>query len=94
MQGSPTSCTSGHSIETSVHEWPRSIPREHSTLQPDMVVLVEPGGYHPDVRGVRLQKMFLITETGHEVLSPFEIEDKMPVVPCGCDVWPVHTPAP
>ena len=70
----------GHSIGTAVHEWPRIIPGEEALLQPDMVVLVEPGGYHPDVGGVRLEQMFRITETGHEVLSPFEISPELPVV--------------
>ena len=70
----------GHSIGTAVHEWPRIIPGEEALLQPDMVVLVEPGGYHPDVGGVRLEQMFRITETGHEVLSPFEIAPELPIV--------------
>ncbi|MEE8600336.1 M24 family metallopeptidase [Euzebya tangerina] len=70
----------GHSIGTSVHEWPRIIPGEHAVLQAGMVVLVEPGGYRDDVGGVRLEKMFLITEDGNEPLSPFDIPPALPSV--------------
>jgi len=70
----------GHGIGTSVHEWPRLVPGEQAMLRPGMVLMVEPGAYHPDVGGVRLEQMFLITEDGHEVLSPFEIPQEMPVI--------------
>lgn len=62
----------GHGIGTSVHEFPRLVPEEHATLREGMVLLVEPGAYQPGVGGVRLEWMFLLTATGHEVLSPFE----------------------
>jgi Xaa-Pro aminopeptidase len=35
-----------------------------------MVLMVEPGAY---VGGVRLEQMFLVTDGGNEVLSPYEV---------------------
>jgi Xaa-Pro aminopeptidase len=62
----------GHGIGTSVHEFPRLVPGETARLAPGMVLMVEPGAYDPEVGGVRLEWMFLVTEDGCEVLSPFE----------------------
>jgi Xaa-Pro dipeptidase len=70
----------GHGIGTSVHEWPRIVPRQTAVIEPGMVFMVEPGAYHPDIGGARLEQMFLITERGNEVLSPFTIEREMPAV--------------
>ena len=61
----------GHGIGTGVHEWPRIVPGQEVTLEPDMVLMVEPGAYEPGVGGVRLEWMYLVTETGNEVLSGF-----------------------
>ena len=68
----------GHGIGTSVHEWPRLVPGQEAVLAPGMVLMVEPGCYHPEVGGVRVEQMFLMTEDGHEVLSPFDIPAEMP----------------
>jgi Xaa-Pro dipeptidase len=61
----------GHGIGTSVHEFPRIVPQETARLEVDMVVLLEPGAYDPDVGGVRLEWMFRVHEHGAELLSPF-----------------------
>jgi Xaa-Pro dipeptidase len=61
----------GHGIGTGVHEWPRIVPDQDVTLEPNMVVMVEPGAYEPGVGGVRLEWMYLVTESGNEVLSGF-----------------------
>jgi Xaa-Pro dipeptidase len=61
----------GHGIGTGVHEWPRIVPEQDVTLAPNMVLMVEPGAYEPGVGGVRLEWMFLVTESGNEVLSGF-----------------------
>ena len=68
----------GHGIGTSVHEWPRLVPGQKAIIEPGMVLMVEPGCYHPEIGGVRVEQMFLITEGGHEVLSPFDIPHEMP----------------
>lgn len=61
----------GHSIGTSVHEWPRIVPSEDELLEPDMVLMLEPGVYQQGVGGVRLESMVRLVEGGCEVLSPF-----------------------
>jgi Xaa-Pro dipeptidase len=61
----------GHGVGTGVHEWPRIVPGQDVMLEPGMVLMLEPGAYDPDVGGVRLEWMYLVTETGNEVLSEF-----------------------
>ncbi|MFP3422528.1 M24 family metallopeptidase, partial [Bacillus sp. SIMBA_161] len=63
---------SGHSIGTSVHEWPRVVSYETERFQKDMVVMVEPTAFDPEIGGVRLEFMLHVTETGCEVLTDFE----------------------
>ena len=59
----------GHSIGTGVHEWPRIVPDQDVMLEANMVLMLEPGAYEPGVGGVRLEWMYLVTDTGNEVLS-------------------------
>ncbi|MCX8279024.1 Xaa-Pro peptidase family protein [Phyllobacterium sp. 0TCS1.6C] len=63
---------SGHSIGTSVHEWPRLVSYETERFKKDMVVMVEPTSFDPDIGGVRLEFMLHVTEIGCEVLADFE----------------------
>ena len=70
----------GHHVGLAVHD-----PSERSaTLQPGMVITIEPGVYIPDEGlGVRIEDMILITEDGNEVMTrrlprdPDEIEKIM-----------------
>ena len=61
----------GHGIGIEVHEGPilKSNPETNVTLLPGMVITLEPGLYHAAAGGVRYENDFLITETGHEVLT-------------------------
>jgi Xaa-Pro aminopeptidase len=59
----------GHSIGLDNHERPGLSPFDDTVLEPGMVTTVEPGVYLPDVGGVRLEDMVLITERGCDVLS-------------------------
>jgi Xaa-Pro aminopeptidase len=63
---------SGHGIGTSVHENPRLVPGDPTVLEPGMVIMVEPATYRPGIAAARCEWMFLVTESGNEVLSAFE----------------------
>ncbi|MCL7999234.1 Xaa-Pro peptidase family protein [Brucella sp. 21LCYQ03] len=63
---------SGHSIGTSVHEWPRLVGYETESFKRDMVVMVEPTAFDPEIGGVRLEFMLHVTENGCDVLTDFE----------------------
>ncbi|MFV0411276.1 MAG: M24 family metallopeptidase [Paracoccus sp. (in: a-proteobacteria)] len=63
---------SGHSIGTSVHEWPRIVGYETETFQQDMVIMVEPTAFAPEIGGVRLEFMLHVTGSGCEVLTDFD----------------------
>lgn len=63
---------SGHSLGTSVHEWPRLVPYERTPLESGMFVMVEPGAYDPAVGGVRIEWMIEITADGCRPVAPFE----------------------
>ena len=62
--------STGHGVGIEVHEPPRLARGQTQKLAPGMVITIEPGIYIPEEGGVRIEDMVLVTETGHEVLTP------------------------
>lgn len=61
--------STGHGIGLEVHEGPALSVRSQETLEPNMVVTVEPGVYLPGIGGVRIEDDIVITEAGNEKLT-------------------------
>ena len=63
----------GHSIGAAVHEHPRLCDAETMTVQAGMVLMVEPGAYHPEIGGARTEWMLRVTAAGCEPMCPFPL---------------------
>lgn len=61
--------STGHGLGLDVHETPRLSDSGLMPLKPGMVVTVEPGLYDPDIGGVRIEDLVVVTETGCENLT-------------------------
>jgi Xaa-Pro aminopeptidase len=59
----------GHGIGLDVHEAPSLRPESTDTLEPGNLVSCEPGIYIPDLGGVRIEDMVLVTDSGREQLT-------------------------
>lgn len=65
----------GHTIGLRAHQMPDVNITRGGEFQVGNVVSIEPGSYIAEARaGVRLENMYLITETGPENLSPYPME--------------------
>jgi Xaa-Pro aminopeptidase len=62
----------GHGLGLEIHEPPRVGASSTGALQPGHVVTVEPGLYYPDIGGVRLEDVALVTKSAPRNLTQFE----------------------
>jgi len=61
----------GHGVGTMYHEEPRIVPYNNTTLQPNMIIALEPAIYKKDY-GIRLEHLVVVTKNGCEVLTKFQ----------------------
>lgn len=62
--------STGHGLGLEIHEGPRLGRLSTATLEPGMVITIEPGVYQQGFGGVRIEDTVLVTPTGAEVLTP------------------------
>jgi Xaa-Pro aminopeptidase len=62
----------GHGLGLEIHEAPRVSASSAEMLRPGHVVTVEPGLYYPEIGGVRLEDVALVTAGGAKNLTRFE----------------------
>ncbi len=62
----------GHGLGLEIHEAPRMGPTSTGKLKAGQVVTVEPGLYYPELGGVRLEDVALVTRNGARNLTRFE----------------------
>lgn len=69
----------GHGVGLEIHESPRLGRHADDTLPVGAVVTVEPGIYLPEIGGVRIEDLGVLTPQGYEVFTATPKPDRLPV---------------
>jgi Xaa-Pro aminopeptidase len=64
----------GHGVGLELDEWPVLSSKSNVSLEPGMVLAIEPKIFFPDRGGVGIENMYLITEAGFEKLTQYQEE--------------------
>jgi Xaa-Pro dipeptidase len=64
----------GHAIGTEIHEPPYLVPASDKALREGMIFTIEPGIYHSDHGGIRLEDDVLVGADGPVLLSSLPLE--------------------
>ena len=62
--------STGHGVGLEIHEAPRVAAGQQETLQPGMVITIEPGVYLPGKFGIRIEDTVVVTHSRCEILTP------------------------
>jgi len=63
--------STGHGVGIDIHELP-SVGENEAILEAGNVITIEPGLYYPEIGGIRLEDMVLVTENGCQNLTGLE----------------------
>ena len=63
--------STGHGVGLDIHELP-GVGENGVLLEAGNVITIEPGLYYPEIGGIRLEDMVLVTENGCENLTGLE----------------------
>lgn len=61
--------STGHGVGLNIHELPNLSANSKDVLKAGNIVTVEPGLYYPEIGGVRIEDLILVTKDGYENLT-------------------------